>query len=189
MQSGRSSLILFRLFSSATTSAIDSPTLQTWSTPSSTLDASPEDPWRAFKFFLANFRILHYGGLRWFYWRYWEWNNLKPWRSLEELSLRLNVDKPRPTKWLAKLPSHCLGEQPIIQCTHNFLRILKPDPGMSIQQQQTVVRLEYQICNFPSTVNDRLQRNFCNGPHWHLQALSELPHFSGESAFPNLTSH
>ena len=35
-QPGRSSLTFFRLFSSATTSAIDSPTLRTWSTPSST---------------------------------------------------------------------------------------------------------------------------------------------------------
>jgi len=35
-QPGRSSLILFRLFSSATTSAIDSPTLRAWSTPSLT---------------------------------------------------------------------------------------------------------------------------------------------------------
>lgn len=35
-QPGRSSLILFRLFSSATTSAIDSPRLRAWSTPSST---------------------------------------------------------------------------------------------------------------------------------------------------------
>ena len=30
---------------------------------------------------------------------------------------------------------------------------------MSIQQWHTVVRLEYQKCNFPSAVDDRLQRD------------------------------
>lgn len=68
-------------------------------------------------------------------------------------------DKQHPAKWLAKLSNHYLGEEPIIQCTHNFLRILKQDPGMSIQQWHTAVRLEYHKCNFPSAVDDRLQRD------------------------------
>ena len=68
-------------------------------------------------------------------------------------------DKQHPAKWLAKLSSHYLGEEPVIQSTHNFLRLLKQDPGMSIQQWHTVVRLEYQKCNFPSAVDDRLQRD------------------------------
>ena len=68
-------------------------------------------------------------------------------------------DKQHPAKWLAKLSNHYLGEEPIIQCTHHFLRILKQDPGMSIQQWHTLVRLEYYKCNFPSAVDDRLQRD------------------------------
>jgi len=68
-------------------------------------------------------------------------------------------DKQHPAKWLAKLSSHYLGEEPVIQSTHNFLCLLKQDPGMSIQQWHTVVRLEYQKCNFPSAVDDRLQRD------------------------------
>ncbi len=77
-----------------------------------------------------------------------------------------NEDKQHPAKWLAKLSSHYLGEEPIItmcksesRCTfaHNFLRILKQDPRMSIQQWHTVVWLEYLKCNFPSAVDDRLQ--------------------------------
>ena len=68
-------------------------------------------------------------------------------------------EKQHPAKWLAKLSSHYLREEPVIQSTHNFLRLLKQDPGMSIQQWHTVVRLEYQKCNFPSAVDDRLQRD------------------------------
>ncbi|KAL9966449.1 hypothetical protein ACROYT_G024526 [Oculina patagonica] len=68
-------------------------------------------------------------------------------------------DKQHPAKRLAKLSNHYLGEEPIIQCTHHFLRILKQDPGMSIQQWHTLVRLEYYKCNFPSAVDDRLQRD------------------------------
>ena len=70
-----------------------------------------------------------------------------------------NEDKQHPAKWLAKLSSHYLGEEPVIQSTHNFLRLLKQEPGMSIQQWHTLVRLEYQKCNFPSAVDDRLQRD------------------------------
>ena len=43
-----------------------------------------------------------------------------------------NEDKQHPAKWLAKLSSHYLGEEPVIQSTHNFLRLLKQEPGMSI---------------------------------------------------------
>ena len=46
-----------------------------------------------------------------------------------------------------------------MQSTHNFLRMLKQEPGMSIQAWHTLVRLEYQKCNFPSAADDRLQRD------------------------------
>ena len=68
-------------------------------------------------------------------------------------------DKQHPARWLAQLSQHYLGEEPIIQSTHNFLRILKQEPGMSIQDWHTLVRLEYQKCNFPTAVDDRLQRD------------------------------
>jgi len=34
-------------------------------------------------------------------------------------------DKQHPARWLTQLSQHYLGEEPIIQSTHNFLRILK----------------------------------------------------------------
>lgn len=69
-----------------------------------------------------------------------------------------NEDKRQPARWSAKRSSHYLGEEPAIQSTHNFLRLLKYDPGITIQQWHTLVRLEYQKCNLPSAVDDRLQR-------------------------------
>ena len=68
-------------------------------------------------------------------------------------------DKQNPAQWLSKLSQHYLGGEPIIQSTHNFLRILKQEPGMSIQAWHTLMRLEYQKCNFPSAVDDMLQRD------------------------------
>lgn len=68
-------------------------------------------------------------------------------------------DKQHPARWLRQLSQHYLGEEPIIQSTHNFLRILRQEPGMSIQDWHTLVRLEYQKCNFPTAVDDRLQRD------------------------------
>ena len=68
-------------------------------------------------------------------------------------------DKQHPAKWLNTLSQHYLGEEPIMQSTHNFLRILKQEPGMSIQDWHTLVRLEYQKCNFPDAVDDCLQRD------------------------------
>ena len=68
-------------------------------------------------------------------------------------------DKQHPARWLIQLSQHYLGEEPIIQSTHNFLRILRQEPGMSIQDWHTLVRLEYQKCNFPTAVDDRLQRD------------------------------
>ena len=59
----------------------------------------------------------------------------------------------------ATVSQHYLGGEPIIQSTHNFLRKLKQEPGMSIQAWHTLVRLEYQKCNFPPEVDDRLQRD------------------------------
>lgn len=41
--------------------------------------------------------------------------------------------KQHPAKWLNKLSQHYLGDEPIMQRTHNFLRILKQEPGRSIQ--------------------------------------------------------
>ena len=68
-------------------------------------------------------------------------------------------DKLNPAKWLAQLTKHYLGGKPIIQSTHNFLRILKQEPSMSIQDWHTTVRLNYQKCDFPAAVDDRLQRD------------------------------
>ena len=68
-------------------------------------------------------------------------------------------EKQNPAQWLAKLSQHYLGGEPIIQSTHHFLRKLKQEPGMSIQAWHTLVRLEYQKCNFPTAVDDRLQRD------------------------------
>lgn len=58
-------------------------------------------------------------------------------------------DKDNPSKWLAQLSQHHLGEEPITQSTHNFLRLYEQEPGMSIQEWHMLVRLEYQKCNFP----------------------------------------
>ncbi|KAK3749290.1 hypothetical protein QZH41_007556 [Actinostola sp. cb2023] len=68
-------------------------------------------------------------------------------------------DKFHPAKWLDQLSQHYLSGEPIIQSTHNFLRILKQDPGMTIQAWHTMVCLEYQKCYFPAAVDDRLQRD------------------------------
>ena len=68
-------------------------------------------------------------------------------------------DKLHPAKWLDQLSQHYLSGEPIIQSTHNFLRILKQDPGMTIQAWHTMVCLEYQKCYFPAAVDDRLQRD------------------------------
>ena len=64
-----------------------------------------------------------------------------------------------PAEWLTKLSAHYLGEEPLIQSTHHFLRIWKQDPGMTIQAWHTLVRLEYQKCQFPSASGDRLRRS------------------------------
>ena len=71
-------------------------------------------------------------------------------------------DKQNPAQWLTKLSQYYLGAEPIMPSTHNFLRILKQEPGMSIQAWHTLVRVEYQKCknaNFPSAADDRLQRD------------------------------
>ena len=68
-------------------------------------------------------------------------------------------DKLNPAKWLTQLTKHYLQGVPIIQSTHNFLRILKQEPSMSIQDWHTTVRLNYQKCDFPAAVDDRLQRD------------------------------
>jgi len=76
------------------------------------------------------------------------------------IDVQISEDKKQnPAQWLTKLSQHYLGGEPIIQGTHNFLRKLKQEPGMSIQAWHTLVRLEYQKCNFPPAVDDRLQRD------------------------------
>lgn len=49
-------------------------------------------------------------------------------------------DKGHRARWLAQLSQHYLGEEPIIQSTQ--LRLLKQEPGMSIQAWNIPVRLE-----------------------------------------------
>lgn len=64
-----------------------------------------------------------------------------------------------PDARLQELTMHYLGAEPIIQSTHNFLRILKQDPHISSQDWQTAVRLSFQKCNFPVDAADRRQRD------------------------------
>ena len=68
-------------------------------------------------------------------------------------------NKLNPAAWLQELTMHYLGAGPIIQSTHHFLRILKQDPNISIQDSQTAVILSFQKCNFPVDAADRLQRD------------------------------
>ena len=80
----------------------------------------------------------------------------------DELTTKIDaqiVDKQHPARWLAQLSQHYLGGEPIIQRTHNFLHILRQEPGMSVQDWHTLVMLEYQKCNFPTAVDDGLQRD------------------------------
>ena len=68
---------------------------------------------------------------------------------------------------------HYLGEEPTIQGTLNFLRQLKQDPGMSIQDWHTLVCLEYQECNFPSAVDNHLiTRLFFHRAKRHFHAYA-----------------
>jgi len=145
-----------------------------------TFDATSADRRRAFKFFVANFRdfciMEDYI------------NSAKPLDSedywitakrpkamaalrrafpqAERDVLTTTIDsqisddeKRNPAQWLTKLSQHYLGGELLMQSTHNFLRMLKQEPGMSIQAWHTLVRLEYQKCIFPSAADDRLQRD------------------------------
>lgn len=132
-------------------------------------DASSSDRRRAFKFFVANFRDFcimedYINPAK-------ELDSAEYWISAKRPKamaalrrafpqaewdvLNTTVDaqisednKQNPAQWLTKLSQHYLGGEPIIQSTHNFLRKLKQEPGMSIQAWHTLVRLEYQKCNF-----------------------------------------
>lgn len=143
-------------------------------------DASSSDRRRAFKFFVANFRDFcimedYINAAKTIDSEdYWiiakrpkamaalrrafpqaEWDVLT-----RTIDAQISEDeKQNPAQWLTKLSQHYLGGEPIIQGTHNFLRKLKQEPGMSIQAWHTLVRLEYQKCNFPPAVDDRLQRD------------------------------
>lgn len=68
-------------------------------------------------------------------------------------------NKLNPAAWFQELTMHYLGAGLIIQSTHHFLRILKQDPNISIQDGQTAVILSFQKCNFPVDAADRLQRD------------------------------
>lgn len=62
-------------------------------------------------------------------------------------------EKQNSAQWLTQ---HYLGGKPLMQSTHNFLRMLKQEPGKSIQAWHKLLRLEYQKSKFPSAVIDRL---------------------------------
>ena len=49
-------------------------------------------------------------------------------------------DKQHPARWLVQLSQHYLGDESVIQPTHNFLCILKQERGMLIQDWHTLVR-------------------------------------------------
>ena len=68
-------------------------------------------------------------------------------------------NKLNPAAWLQELTMHYLGAGLIIQSTHHFLKILKQDPNISIQDWQTPVILSFQKCNFLVDAADRLQRD------------------------------
>ena len=143
-------------------------------------DASASDRRRAFKFFMANFR--DYCIMEDYvdpskdidsadYWT--EARRLKalaalrravPQAEWDVLSTTIDSqiapdDKLNPAKWLAQQTKHYLGGEPIIKSTHYFLRILKRKPSMSIQDWHTMIRLNYQKCDFPAAVEDKLQRD------------------------------
>jgi hypothetical protein len=127
-------------------------------------DASAPDRRRAFKFFVANFRdcvMEDYVNPSEAVDSDKYWITARRPKALaahrrafppEELDvLATTVDaqidterKLHPVRWLTQLINHYLGGEPIIQSTHNFLRILKQEPGMSIQDWHTAVRLNYQ---------------------------------------------
>lgn len=144
-------------------------------------DASASDRRRAFKFFVANFR--DYCVMEDYVdpskdidsAEYWiaakrpktlaalrrafpqaEWDVL-----ITTINAQIAPDDKlnQAAKWLTQLTKHYLGGEPIIQSTHNFLRILKQESSMSIQDWHTTVRLNYQKCDFPAAVDDRLQRD------------------------------
>ena len=110
-------------------------------------DADSEDHRRAFTFFLPNFKAFCI--MEDYYWISAE--RPKAMAALQTPFLQAewdvvtttidsqidNEDKREPARWLAKLSSRYLGEEPAIQSTHNFLRLLKYDPGMTIQQWHT----------------------------------------------------
>ena len=145
-----------------------------------TFDATSADCRRAFKFFVANFRdfcIMEdyinpakpldsedcwitakrpkaMAALPWAFPQA-EWDVLTT-----TIDSQISDDeKQNPAQWLTKLSQHYLGREPLMQSTHNFLCMLKQEPGMSIQAWHTLMRLEYQKCNFPSAADDRLQRD------------------------------
>ncbi|KAK2556262.1 Transposon Tf2-6 polyprotein [Acropora cervicornis] len=62
-------------------------------------------------------------------------------------------DKQHPARWLRQLSQHYLGEEPIIQSTHNFLRMLRQEPGMSIQDSHTLVRENLATLTFTQVIS------------------------------------
>ena len=143
-------------------------------------DATSDDRRRAFKFFIANFRdfcimedyvdptkVVDSN-------EYWiaakrpkvmaALRRAFPPAEWDVLTATIDAqiadeDKGHPARWLTQLSQHYLGEEPIIQSTHNFLRLLKQELGMSVQAWHTLVHLEYQKCSFSTQVDDRHQRD------------------------------
>ena len=143
-------------------------------------DASDPDRWRAFKYFVANFRDFcvmedfinpatdvdsddYWIGAK----RPKAMASLRrafPSQEWDVLTTTIDTqisdaNKLNPAAWLQELTKHYLGAEPIIQSTHHFLRILKQEPTMSIQDWQTAVRFSFQKCNFPVDAEDRRQRD------------------------------
>ncbi|PFX26788.1 Retrovirus-related Pol polyprotein [Stylophora pistillata] len=70
-------------------------------------------------------------------------------------------DKGHPARWLSQLSEHYLGEEPIIQSTHNFLRLLKQEPvgrGASLasalgHHDRTVLKLLERVSEHNLSLN------------------------------------
>lgn len=97
-------------------------------------------------------------------------NNQRLWPLWDECFLQRNgthtintqiadEDKGHPARWIAQPSQHYLGDECIIQSTHNFLCLLRQEPGMTIQDWHTLVHFEYEKYHFPREVDDYLQQD------------------------------
>ena len=84
-------------------------------------------------------------------------------RSSNSANRAAVTNKLNPAAWLQEETKHYLGAEPVVQSTHHFLRILKQEPNISIQDWQTAVRLSFRKCNFPVETAGRRQHDiFCD---------------------------